>query len=242
MATDPEALYLQLGQLVAEMPQLDGPNDLTTDEHRWLGQVTALVSEISPGGETNKLIIAIDHLGTVLRHQNAMQICAIVHRAMALANARAPAAARGSYVAIGAGFDALKAVGKVLAEAKSEVHIVDPYMDAKVLTDFAPLAPENVAVRLLCDQFYTKAGAVQPAAARWVAQFANIRPLEVRLSAPRALHDRLIIVDQKVVWSLTQSLKDFAGRSPATVMRMDPELAAMKVQFVESIWHVATPV
>jgi hypothetical protein len=41
---------------------------------------------------------------------------------------------------------------------------------------------------------------------------------------------------------LTQSLKDFAKRSPALVQKIDAEIAAMKVEHYEQIWAVATPV
>ena len=33
-----------------------------------------------------------------------------------------------------------------------------------------------------------------------------------------ALHDRLILADNSLVWTISQSLKDFAGRSPALVL------------------------
>jgi hypothetical protein len=76
---------------------------------------------------------------------------------------------------------------------------------------------------------------------RWRQQFGAARPIEVRLSAPRALHDRLIVADGALVWSLTQSLKDFASRSPALVQRVDPDLAKMKLEFYEQVWTVSTP-
>jgi hypothetical protein len=137
----------------------------------------------------------------------------------------------------------MKAIREVLSEAKQNVLIVDAYMDAKVLTDFAPLASEGVAIRLLSDSFSTKADALLPAAERWAQQFGSARPLEIRLSTPRALHDRLIVADDRaVVWSLTQSLKDFAGRSPALVQRVDKELAEMKADFYAQTWSAATPI
>jgi hypothetical protein len=53
----------------------------------------------------------------------------------------------------------------------------------------------------------------------------------------------LIVADDRaVVWSLTQSLKDFAGRSPALVQRVDKELAEMKADFYAQTWSAATPI
>jgi hypothetical protein len=94
---------------------------------------------------------------------------------------------------------------------------------------------------LLSDGFYTKRDVLDPAITRWRQQFGAARPLEVRLSAPRALHDRLILVDGANVWSLTQSLKDFASRSPALVQKVDSEIAPMKVTFYDQLWNASGP-
>jgi hypothetical protein len=42
---DPEALYIQLGCLIEEMPTLTGSDPIGADLHRWLGRATALVEE-----------------------------------------------------------------------------------------------------------------------------------------------------------------------------------------------------
>jgi hypothetical protein len=48
---DPEALYIQLGHLVAEMPVLTiGP--VTADTNRWLGRAAHLVEECGDIGDT----------------------------------------------------------------------------------------------------------------------------------------------------------------------------------------------
>src|SRR4029077_2641824 len=112
--------------------------------------------------------------------------------------------------------------------AKHEVLIVDPYMDEKALIDFAPLAPEGIAIRLLADEKDHKP-TLHPAQERWVQQYGKSRPLEVRLALPRVLHDRLAIVDEAETWVLTQSLNALAARSPAAVVRVDPETSGLKV-------------
>jgi hypothetical protein len=154
---------------------------------------------------------------------------------LAVAELNAPAAAQGAFIPAGSAFDGFAAVGKVLSAAKGRLLIVDPYLDEKVLTDFAPLASEGVAICLLADQQSVKPS-LQPAATRWSAQYGAKRPLEVKLAPPRALHDRLIIVDGNEAWDLTQSLNAFAVRSPATIVRSGPEQAALKIPYYESIW------
>jgi len=238
---DPQALYVQLGNLVAEMPYLGGTGPITPEMNRWLGRAAILVEAAGMSVDLASLRLASNTL-TVARDLNAQTIQAIVVSRARPRRGERTRSARGAFVGVGAAFDALQVVAKVLTEVTRGVLIVDPYLDATALTDFAPQAPPGVAIRLLADSFYTKPDALAPAATRWGQQFGTARPLEVRLSAPRALHDRLIINDGAKVWTLTQSLKNFATRSPALVQRVDPEIAAMKVAFYDQIWNAATAV
>jgi hypothetical protein len=72
----------------------------------------------------------------------------------------------------------------------------------------------------------------------WVTQHGANHPLQVRLAKPRELHDRLIIVDATVAYTLTQSLKDFAKRAPAEIVRAD-DTASLKIAAYEDIWSSA---
>lgn len=173
MAIDPESLYLQLGSLVAEMPALGGTGPITPEIHRWLGRAVHLVKAAGDIIDIAAITVATDGLNGSLREQNAHQIAAVVYRTLARAEADAPASARGAFIAVGAGFDALQAIGKVLSTAKQDVLIVDPYMDAKVLTDFASSGPEGVRIRLLTDSHSTKPAALEPSARRWIHSSAR---------------------------------------------------------------------
>lgn len=237
MPIDPESLYRQLGQLVADTPvDLMGPGPVSVISHRWLGRASVLVNETGDTYDNAALKVATDGLMGALREQNAHQIVAILHRALARAELIAPASAQGAFIPVGAAFDVFQAIGKVLSRATTDVLFVDAYMDAKVLTDFAPLAAEQVAIRLLTDCHYTNPATMQPPAARWRQQYGASRPLTVRLTAPRLLHDRLIVVDDREVWSLTQSLKDFAARSPASVLRVEGDVAKLKLDAYRQLW------
>jgi hypothetical protein len=48
----------------------------------------------------------------------------------------------------------------------------------------------------------------------------------------------LIIVDATVAYTLTQSLKDFAKRAPAEIVRAD-DTASLKIAAYEDIWSSA---
>ena len=225
------------------MPRdLFGPAPISENTHRWLGRAAVLVKESVDdliGMDYIGFTTAVDHMQGAVRERCAHQIVAILHRALARAEMKAPAAAQGAFIPVGAVFDVFQAVGKVLRGATQNILMVDAYMGPKVLTDFAPLAPERVVIRLLADSFSTKPETLRPPAERWAQQYGTARPFEIRLTAPRLLHDRLIIVDGGQVWSLTQSLEHFAGRSPASVLRVENEIAAQKVIAYGQLWNGA---
>jgi len=238
----PEALYMQMGQLIAEMPNFVISRQLTPEKQLWLGRAVALVEA---GGSTLDAIELMDaakrldnaHDG--LRRHHSDRIAQLLFRALARAELKAPAAAQGAFVPAGNVLDAFAMVAKILGETKGDVLIVDRYANDKVLTDFAVLAPENVTMRLLTTEQYK--ASLQPAAEHWRRQYRQNRPLEIRVASPKQLHDRLIVVDNKTAWTLGQSLKDLAVTSPTTIIRTPPDLATAKIEAYADLWTAATP-
>jgi hypothetical protein len=242
LAIDPEALYVQLGRLVEAMPNLLEPLPLPRSTQEWLGRVGALIAasdDVIDQAEFQTYTAALSK--TTMQLSASEDVARIVYRALAKAALKAPAAIQGSFIPAGHAFDALAAIGKVLGSATQDLLIVDPYMDEKVLTDFAALAPEQVQLRLLADQQAVKP-ALRPAAARWMTQHGMKRPLEVKVAAARTLHDRLILVDNATAWVLTQSLNAFATRAPASIVRVDEETALLKIAAYQAIWATAVVV
>ena len=238
---NPEELYQRLGRLVESMPGLGQTVAPSIEEIEWLGKAYALVKEVGDFDEAYALKDSIDELNRSGRREAAHQIAIILYRALAVSETRAPASAQGAFIPAGNAFDSLAAIGKILNLAKSEVLIVDPYMDEKALTDFAILAKETININLLTDAATYKP-TLPPAAQRWKRQFGGARPLEVRLSAPLSLHDRLIQIDSQDVFVLTQSLNAFAERSPASIVRVDTETAALKISAYADLFASATAI
>jgi hypothetical protein len=117
---------------------------------------------------------------------------------------------------------------------------VDPYADAKLVTDFAVQADDGVRVKVLTTGKYI--ASLTPAAKNWATQHGPARPLEVRIVDDRKLlHDRLILADGRVV-AVSQSFKDLAMHSPSTLLCVDPEIAKLKVDHYEGLWAGGTPV
>jgi len=247
MTIDSENLYRQLGRLIETMPDLSQA-PTPPDVHLWLGRAYALVSEIRNNSDIAQLSVATTTLGgtgnsTLVyesRKKAAHEITSIIYRAFALAEAKAPAGSSGAFIPVGNSFDVFAALSKLFQTATKEVLIVDPYMDETALTEFGIAIPEGITLRLLSDQS-THKPTLEPAAKKWIIQHGSVRPLTVRVAPPKSLHDRAIFIDQKTAWTLTQSLKDFAKRSPGEIVRAD-DTASLKISAYEAIWQSATVV
>jgi hypothetical protein len=242
---DSETLYVQLGQLVATAPNLKTPGEYPPDTLMWPARASALVSMLGNTLEKVKLEVASDSAAQRddFRDRYAAEITNVLYRALAVAELSAPADVQGAFLPAGSPLAAFAAVGKILKGATNDVLIVDPYMDEKAVTDFAVLAPiKGVTVRLLADgDKKARQPSLIPALQRWRGEHRG-RPLEARLTPPRALHDRLIIVDGTIVYTVSQSLNAIATRSPAIILRVyDPEIAALKISAYEDFWDSSTP-
>ncbi len=239
---DDQSAYVQLGRLLGSQPDLVEPEQtILPDVQRWLGRVSVLVERAGNLGDAVNFRHLSDELAactfTPLRFSQAAKLQNIAQRALAVLESRSPGIA-GSFIPVGNEFDAFAAIGKLLGSAKSDLLIVDPYLDETVLTDFALSIAEGVNLRLLAGANERKAS-LEPAVRRWMAQHGAARPLSVRLAKPKTLHDRAIFIDNTEGWTLTQSLNAFAKRSPAEIIKAT-DTSAMKIPAYEAIWSDST--
>jgi hypothetical protein len=139
MPLTPEQLYLQLGKLVREMPDLvHGP--ITPEMNGWLGHAFALVEQSMGQLQATVLSVSCQHLNGSLREQNAQTIASLVYQALAKAELEAPARVQGAFIAAGDTLAAYAVIGRVLGMAERSVLMVDPYADFKIVTEYAVLA------------------------------------------------------------------------------------------------------
>ena len=236
----PEQLYLQLGSSVAEMPDLaSGP--ITPEMNLWLGRAAALVEATGDTFGKIALTNAAQSLAIApARGHNSQTIAAVVYQAFAKAELAAPAALQGTFIIAGHTFDAYAAVSKVLGTATTDLLMIDPYADAKIL-QYAVSAPEQVSVRILADQAHRYWRSLRPAAEHGPKSSAQLALCRAA-AAPKTLHDRSILVDRATAWAVGQSFKDLAARSHMTLVRQqDPEATALSVAAFETMWNAATP-
>lgn len=238
MSLDPENLYRRLGRLIETMPELS-TQPTSSKIHLWLAQAHALVMETGNIADAAMLTVEVSHLNTGAWGNAVHNITAIVFRALAKAELNAPPGVGGMFIPVGNSFDAFAAISKILKSATHDVLIVDAYMDETALTEFGIAVPENVRLRLLTDKEYYYS-TLEPAIKKWIEQYATKRPIEVRLTVKKTLHDRSIFIDNAISWSITQSFKDIAKRSPAEIIRSDDN-AEQKIAVFEEIWNRSTP-
>lgn len=240
MQADYVKLYHQIGRLLEAAPDLSTYQACTQPSALlWLGRGHALVKAVNVGAGYDAIAFttAMDHLQTASWSSAVQKIFQILYRAMGHCELYLPAGSGGSFVPVGNSFDAFAALTKVFDQAKIDIMIVDPYMDQAALVDFGLAVPEGVQLRLLADIADHKA-TLKPAAEKWISQYGDSRPLSIRLATAKSLHDRAIFIDQREAWTLTQSLKDFAKRAPAEIIRAD-SIAALKVDAYEQIWTMS---
>ena len=244
---DAQTRYVSLGRLIEAAPNLVGTGNYSPEIIQWLSRGYALVAASKDISEANFfrnfMNEAIDAYSLVYSDRRiglSKQIMAILYRQLALAELEAPAAVQGAFIPAGNALDAMAAFSKVANRATQDLLIIDPYMDEKTLTDFAPTAHEGVSIRLLADAHYVKA-TFGPAVSRWLAQYGSKRPLSARLATAKTLHDRLLLIDVKEVWIITQSLNAIAERSPASIVRVEGDTSSDKIAAYQDIWSKSPP-
>lgn len=231
-----EGLYRRLGRLIEVAPPTPQTSALSPEFMKWIGQVSAAIGDTDDILLRSEVSAAIAGLQYPNRGDYVQRIMIVLYKALAIAELNAPQDARGAFIPVGNAFDAYSAVSKILGSATKSIFVVDPYMDETVITDFAGSAVEGISFRLLTDEATAKPN-LSPAVARWNQQYHS-RQLDVRIAPPRMLHDRAIFIDGTHAWTVTQSLKDLAKRSPAEIVRGD-DTAALKIAAYESIWSAA---
>jgi hypothetical protein len=233
-----EALYMQIGQLIETMPDLTAMGPIPPETHRWLGRAYALVGEAEGVAAQIEFQTYRNNFNQYRQH-SAEGMTGLLYRALATVEVEVPASLAGTFVPAGNTFDAMAAVAKIFTSAKAQLLIVDPYLDEKILTEFASLAPAGITLRLLCDAAGYK-GTLVPALQKWAQQYGATRPVEAKVASARTLHDRLVIVDRASVWNIGQSFNALAVRAPTSFVKSNPELAALKVPAFENIWNNAS--
>jgi len=237
MLLTPETLYLELGRLIADIPELaSGP--ITADVQRCLARANALVKSSGSLTDAVQLKVASENLDGPLRVRNAETITNILHRMFVKAEANVPREVRGSVLLIGGNLDAYRAIGRLLVTASSDVLLVEPDAGGKFIADYAILTTERITVRLLADEAQYRPSLIR-GIQQWQQRFGDTRNLMVRVASANTLHERLILLDSARGWVLGAPFGQLAKRRHTILVRMRPEEEARKLAVYAEIWRQA---
>ena len=254
---DPEMLYMKIGLLIKDMPDLHFLNEVNSETSKWLWDSYAIVKVLEDAEDAKdlkekigKLTFNIEYkeicdplsydLTLEYQREYARDIQNILYMTFAVAELNAPISSQGSFIFAGESGAAFMAISKLLNKAKSEILIVDPYLDKIIFTKYMEAISNNVNIKLIASKKNNDIDTLNQNFEQWVKKNNSKRPTELRIAGKNVLHDRLVIIDNEEVYILTQSFNAFAEKSPATIVRfpaIDLKLGAYK-----DIWNDAEPI
>jgi hypothetical protein len=236
----PEQILVLLQTVIEEAPLFEYAVPLTDAQIRWLGRADALldaVNEFSLSVNFRAARTALDGYS----HSRANLLIPL-HDAYSRMELLAPVSMRGSFIAGGDTWNGYAALVRLMQTDCDDLLVIDPYLNASIFTDLAPHAHARGGVRCLAVERKEYHLGLSASAAKWQTDSRSERlKVEVRYAPQGALHDRLLIIDRREVWLVSQSFKDIAKKSPATISRFDSELAGDKIKHYEELWTGGEP-
>lgn len=237
----PEQLLSMLQALIRETPAFAENIPIGEAEIRWLGRVDALLASTGSVRPSIDFRIARSNIGTVLHSKHAL--LQPIYDALSGLELLVPPELQGAFIHAGNTWEGYAALVNIVQRESNSVFIVDPYVSSSVVVELVPLIVARQSIRILTANQPSLRLALFAASNKWNGNPSRTTPaVEIRIAPDQTLHDRLIIVDEKDAWIVTQSLKDIAKKSPASVTRTDAELAKMKAQAYSDLWRLSTPI
>lgn len=233
---DWQRLHGAVRSLVDSAPEFPtGQTELSPSDLIWIGRLRAILGEIGQITAPSRLDRAVSSLRNLrLREEGRSIVFELLFQAFAETELRSPNFESG-FIPVGSKFDALAAIARIVERAASNVMFLDPYANHELLQSYCILAKEGVEIRILADKKSAKPDII-PAAEAWAKQYGKARPMSLRLAPERTLHDRAILVDQRLAVVVTQSFKDIAERSPASLTSLPEEAAKLKIAYYDEVW------
>lgn len=240
----PSELHYNLTEAVRTMPEFNVAASnvpLTSEQIRWQASALVLMELQDNLLDASSFRSAMSSsIHGLLRANAGMTFYQLLATAIARLELQLPSGIRGAFIPIGNQFDALRAISEIVRSAEQDLFIVDPYADDSALVRFAINVGEGIRTRIFRDGQYRDCGArLRSAGDAWQQQYGAARPLEIRSAPNRTLHDRFIAIDSTKVYLVSQSFKDLAARSPATIQRAEQSLADEKLHAFEELWQTA---
>lgn len=228
------AVLAELRAVAANAPDFRDYSPSSRPHLEWIGKACAVLSRWNKL-ESIQFMSAAGFLAIELtRDTNVAQMLALLHRAIAdleLEVGALPPQAFGP----GAVYDFHKALRETLSTAQKSLFIVDPYLDDQIFDAYLTSVDPRVQVRLLAREYVAS---LKTAVSKFNAQ--NKMAVEIR--SAKAIHDRVVFIDDVSCWVLGQSIKDAAKNKPTYLAPLSLDAVQLKKGFYEQIWEGASPV
>jgi len=235
LSPSPEQLLALLEAAIREVPPFEYNVRLTDYDLRWLGKADALLEACGSIPALVSFRTARQNINTF--HHDRSNLLQPLHDAYSKVELMVPTSLQGTFIPGGDTWNGYAALVRIFQCDCENLLVVDPYLDATIYTELAPHSAARTGMCCIATQRPEYHAGLVAASEKWAGDaISNGRLVEVRYAPSGALHDRLIVVDGSDVWLISQSLKDIAKKSPASVSRAEPELGAMKVQHYEELW------
>lgn len=136
-----------------------------------------------------------------------------------------------TFISKGQVYTAFRAVQRIFQQARSEVVVIDPYVDEQVLDYIATIDPQ-IKVQLITQHVK---GIFAAAYRKLLQQRGN---LEVRVASH--FHDRFIILDGAACYQLGSSINTLGSKSTLIDKKSNAVKDQVLSEFAE-VWSRATP-
>ncbi len=207
-------------RLAAYRPRIDTAyHGLSTDDDR-LRVAYIVAREIATRGAAAELNQALRDIGWELRDNRLAAVGSTVRELFFPEQSQ---------------HDAYVEIRAILQRGKSEIVVVDPYIDQSILTLLSTCTIPGMKVRLLT---WKTPSDFALEARKWLAQHTGC-VLEVRIT--HEFHDRFIVLDGALCWHVGCSIKD-AGRRAFMLSEIEDHenRRAMLTQLIRA-WTAGTP-
>lgn len=232
----PEQLLALTETLIREAPAFDPEANTSDADRRWLGKAEAILEACDSIIHSIEFRAARNKLGTIFHDRNAL--LAPLHTTYARLELLAPATAQGAFIPAGDTWNGYAAIVRLVQRQCEDLLVVDPYLDANFFLEFLPHSCARLGTRCLTTRRSENHLGLVSASCKWAgAEPSKSKPAEVRYAPNGSLHDRLIIIDRHEAWIITQSLKDIAKRSPASVTRVEKGVGKLKAEHYNNLWE-----
>ncbi|MGR3700672.1 MAG: hypothetical protein ACU0A4_01180 [Paracoccaceae bacterium] len=239
-AISPEQLLALVQAAIREAPAFDRDESYGEVEQKWLGRAVALLDAAGSVKLSVAFQLARQNLQSVLHSR--VGLLQPLYDLMSQLELRVPAELQGAFIAAGDAWNGYAALVRIMQREGDDLLIVDPYVSGSVVTELVPHIVAKRSVRILTAAQPKLKSALLASSQKWNANPSRSTPeVETRIAPSGSLHDRLIMLDNKEVWLVSQSLKDIGKRSAASVTRADAELAALKSNAYTALWQDSLP-